>query len=122
MRVNFIRVFAVAQQFKQIIISQEEEPRKRGSLRIQKTEQNFLRFLKLLRNLIKIIIEIIDKQDNKDIFLTMNPIHMRRNPLIQDLKLIDIASQLMLLVLLRREDSLEIDPLSLDLDQHFEGF
>jgi len=54
-------------------------------------------------------------QGNQNILILINPIHMDSNPHIKSLKLIDITDKLPILILLGCKNSLQVNPLTLDL-------
>lgn len=121
MFVHFGRIFAVAQKFEQVVIGQEVEPWKGSSFCLQERIQHLLRFIQAFRDVIEVSVEILDKESRQYIWFRMDTIHMGADPSIEILKFVDIPNKLTILILLGSEDGLEINPLSLDLGQHFQG-
>ena len=51
----------------------------------------------------------------------MYSVHMCTDPSIQNMEFVDVTDELSILILLRGKNSLKIDPLSLNLCEHFQG-
>ena len=121
MLVDFTRVSAVAKQFEEIIIGQEVEPREGSSLGLQQTVQHLLTFVKSLRDVIEVIVEVVDQQSHKDVGVVVDTVHVGTDPAVQNVEFVDVTDQLPILVLLGGEDCLQVNPLPLHLSQHFQG-